>query len=169
MNKRASKDAARNLLNMTVVEEIMSAPVKTLNAGAMFSEVEKAFLELGIRHLPIVDISGKIVGIITQKDLYKLISPRKVVAKTLEYDGDKILDGDAYYSREVLDTYVLRHVMTKNVCTLGLNSTIGEAANSIVSNDVSSVVIVNEEEKVLGIITTHDIMKAVDRIFLGEK
>ncbi|MBU4334248.1 MAG: CBS domain-containing protein, partial [Candidatus Omnitrophica bacterium] len=58
-----------------------------------------------------------------------------------------------------------QYVMTKEVHTLGLNNTVGEAIHSIVSNDISSVVIVNDVKKVLGIITTFDIMKLADKIF----
>ncbi len=169
MNKEFGEGATRKLLNETTAEEVMSKPVKTLHVDEPFSEVENIFVNHHYRHLPIVNDKRELVGIITQKDLYKLVSPRRAVAKTIEYDGDKILDGNSYYSKEILDSYILRHVMTKNVHTLGLKNTIGEVIHSIVSNDISSVVIVDDKRKVLGLVTTFDIMKLADKIFMGNQ
>lgn len=166
MNQEFNHRSTKKILNEVTVAEIMSAPVKTVVVGAPFSEVEEMFLDCRIRHLPIVNHFQELVGIITQKDLYRLISPRKVIEKTLEYDGDTILDGNAYYSKKVLNSYILKHVMTKNVCTLGLKNTVGEAIHAIVSNQISSVIIVDDSQKVLGIITTFDIMNLADKIFL---
>ncbi|MBU4333833.1 MAG: CBS domain-containing protein, partial [Candidatus Omnitrophica bacterium] len=92
MNKEFNEGSTRMLLNETKVKEVMSAPAKTLEVNLPFSRVEEMFINHHVRHLPIVDSKGILVGIITQKDLYKLVSPRKIVEKTLSYDGDKILD-----------------------------------------------------------------------------
>ena len=168
MNKEFNEVATKKLLNDTTVEEIMSSPVQILQVSLPFSMVEETFINENVRHLPIIDSKRKLIGIITQKDLYKLVSPRRIIQKTLDYDRDKILDGNTYYSKEVLDSYILKHVMTKKVYTLGLKNTVGDAIHSIVSNEISSVVIVDDGNSVLGIITTFDIMNLADKIFLGK-
>lgn len=165
MNREFNEGATRKLLNDTLVEEIMTTPVQIVQDSLLFSRVEEMFVEKHIRHLPVVDSKLQLVGIMTQKDLYKLVSPRRAIQKTLEYDSNKILDGNSYYSKEILDSYILKHVMIKEVQTLGLKNTVGEAIHSIVSNHISSVVIVDDKKKVLGIITTFDIMRLADKIF----
>ena len=169
MNREFNRGSARMLLNETKAGDVMSSPAKTLEVNSPFSKVEEMFVNQHVRHLPIVDSKGVLVGIITQKDLYKLVSPRKIVEKTLSFDGSKILDGNAYYSKEVLDAYILKYVMTKEVYTLKVNDTVGDAIHSIVSHEISSVVIVDDKKKVLGIITTFDIIKLADKIFLENK
>ncbi len=168
MDREFHEGSTRKLLNETSVSEIMSSPAIALDAASPFSEVEEMFIKHHLRHLPLVDKNGFLVGIITQKDLYKIVAPRKIAAQTLGYDGDKILDGDAYYNKEVLDAFILKHVMTKNVCTLGVEGTVGDAIHSIISNEISSVVVVDADNKPLGIITTFDIMKLADKIFMNK-
>ena len=169
MSRAENEKTARDLLKSITVGESMSSPVKTLNINDPFSEVERIFVESGIRHLPIIDDNERLVGIITQKDLYKLVSPRKVASQAFEFSGDKILDGDAYYSKEVLDSFILNNVMTKDVCSFSIDRSLGEALHAMVEENINSVVIADEDQKVIGIVTSVDIMKEADRIFLGEK
>ena len=63
-----------DLLNNVLVKEIMASPVVTISVQEDFSEVEELFLNKRIRHLPVVD-HNRLVGIITQRDLYRVISP----------------------------------------------------------------------------------------------
>ena len=161
--------ATKKLMDMIKVSEIMTSPVKTVVVDAPFSEVEELFVGGCIRHLPVVDKEEKLVGIITQKDLYKLISPRKVASQVFEYDSDKILDGDTYYSKEVLDSFILNNVMTKDVCSFGVDRSFGEALRLMVQMNINSIVIVDDDKKVVGIVTSVDLMNDADRIFAGKK
>lgn len=52
-----------------LLEEIMVTKVHTLSPSATVGDVLKLFRENRIRHVPIVDDSGKVVGVITERDL----------------------------------------------------------------------------------------------------
>jgi CBS domain-containing protein len=55
---------------------------------------------------------------------------------------------------------LLRLVMTSPVTTMDANGTLGDAARSMVKNDIGSIVVV-EGKKLVGIITERDITKQV--------
>jgi CBS domain-containing protein len=56
-------------LNTATVAEVMTKDVTTVGLGTSLREAAKLMADLWIRHLPVVDASGKVVGIVSQRDL----------------------------------------------------------------------------------------------------
>lgn len=59
------------LLSRTTVKEIMIKDVKTITEGEFVELAAEVMLEAGINVLPVVDDSNKVIGIITEKDIFK--------------------------------------------------------------------------------------------------
>lgn len=59
------------LLSRTTVKEIMIKDVKTITEGEFVEVAAEVMLEAGINVLPVVDDSNKVIGIITEKDIFK--------------------------------------------------------------------------------------------------
>jgi len=150
-------------LRETPIKQVMSQPVVTVNGRAPFSRVAALFVENRIRHLPVTDDEGRLVGLMTKRDLYHTISPRKDIEQNLEYFREKIKDvaGD-FYDKESLDRYILEKVMVKDVHTLREGNTLKEALHLMVEKRIGCVVIVGNEEKVEGIITRYDLLRFMD-------
>ena len=153
MDSRHSEDFyIRTLLNKIKIKEIMVDNVFSIKVDEPFSRVEEKFREFRIRHLPIVDEDYKLVGIITQRDLYRISTPRK----------DE--DGNLVYDKETLDSYILEHVMTKNPFTLTPENTVADALLVMVDKKFGSIPIVDKNSVLRGIITQIDILKMWARI-----
>ena len=60
-----------NLSTDTVISEVMSKPLITINQNSSIKEVTDLMQQNDIRRLPIVDNKGKLVGIITAKDILR--------------------------------------------------------------------------------------------------
>ena len=60
-----------NLSTDTVISEVMSKPLITINQNSSIKEVTDLMQKNDIRRLPIVDNKGKLVGIITAKDILR--------------------------------------------------------------------------------------------------
>ena len=60
-----------NLSTDTVISEVMSKPLITINQNSSIKEVTDLMQKNDIRRLPIVDNTGKLVGIITAKDILR--------------------------------------------------------------------------------------------------
>src|SRR3989338_1157869 len=91
------------LLKEVSVKAIMKKPVRTVNVNEDFSRVEEIFVAYGIRHLPVVDGNHKLVGLITQKDVYRRVAPRRFIDGKVTYMNDRIIDEDGYYDKENLN------------------------------------------------------------------
>jgi len=134
------------LLSEVQIQEIMTSDVQSIKLNAPFNEVPKTFQQFSIRHLPVVDPDGKLVGLITQRDMYKIHSPRK------------LLDGKSYYDPLVLNQYVLAHVMVKDPYSLFPENSIGKALTQMIRGKYGSIPIVNTEHVLCGIVTRNDIL-----------
>ena len=99
-----------------------------------------------IRRLPVVDKNGKLVGIVSDKDLLR-VSPSP--ATTLS----------AYEIPYLLSKVKVNDVMTKKVITVSEDTPIEDAARIMVDNKIGGLPVVNESNAVVGIITETDIFK----------
>jgi len=135
------------------IKDIMVSNLITLNVEDNFSRVEELLRIYNIRHLPIIDKDGILVGIITQRDLYRICPPRKT------------LEGDLVYDKIRLDGFILENVMTKDVLTLSPNDTLDKAINIMVITKYGCLPIVDENKKLLGIVTQIDVLKVIAPFF----
>ncbi len=62
-----------NLSTDTLISEVMSKPLITISQNSSIKEATDLMQQNNIRRLPILDNKGKLVGIITAKDILRLI------------------------------------------------------------------------------------------------
>ena len=136
------------------LKTIMVKELYTINVNEPLSKVWDIFKTYGIRYLPVVDDKGILEGIITQRDLYRIESPRIT------------LDGELVYDKISLDGYILKYVMTKEVFTLSPDDTLETAIQAMLNEKYGCIPIVDEHKYVVGIITQVDILKAVAEYFI---
>jgi len=87
-----SRVLAAGLGGETRVSEIMTRPVRTVPVGSPATEVLRLMLELGIHHLPVVDVRGVVVGVVTDTDLMGLerrtpFALRSAIERASDRDG----------------------------------------------------------------------------------
>jgi CBS domain-containing protein len=61
------------LLASLKVDEIMSAEVVTISEEATIQDAAQMMLDKKISGLPVIDESGKVIGIITESDIFRLV------------------------------------------------------------------------------------------------
>ncbi len=95
-------------------------------------------------HLPIID--GKnLVGMISASDILKI--------------NAALLDEDDSVTTAFIDArYNLRDVMTKDPITISDRGTVGDAAKTLSAGGFHSLPIVNQENHLIGVITTTDLV-----------
>lgn len=142
----------RKLLNKVKLVEIMIDKMITIRMDEPFSHVEQKLREHGIRHLPVVDKDYKLIGIITQRDLFRTCPPRK----------DE--EGKLVYDKETLDSYILEYVMTKNPVALTPSHTAADALLLMVDKKFGCIPIVDKYNTLCGIITQIDMLRIAAQI-----
>ena len=117
------------------ISTIMTKDVVTVRPEDSMAVVKDILFTKHLHHLPVLK-GKKLVGIITSFDLVKLGKPSD------EYSGIKV-----------------EEVMTTRIATMGPNDKIGAAAQVFLENLFHGLPIVDENYNLVGIITTHDILK----------
>lgn len=135
-----------------LVKDIMTRDVITLNIDQSFCQVAEIFQEKNIRHLPVVNSQGEILGIISQHDLNRIASPRK---------DDH---GGYLYDSSLLCKYILQQHLIKDTITLSPEDTLENAVELMARKKLGCIPIVGPEGKVVGITTPVDMM----RLFLKD-
>jgi len=135
----------RVLLHNTKIEEVMASPSISVHVDVPFHEVVDSLMDNKIRHLPVINDAKEVVGLITERDVFKIKSPRRK------------MDGTWYYDPAILDNIILQHVMTKDPFTLHPEDTLAQVIPPMVNNKFGCIPIVNENNVLCGIITQSDI------------
>lgn len=137
----------QELLHSTRLKEIMVAPVVTVRENEELHVVLDKLITHDIRHLPVVNEPGNVVGLISQRHLYKVHSPRKLE------------DGSWYYDKDVLDTFILKNVMVRDPFLMQAENTLHEAMSAMAQSKFGCIPIVDRYRLPVGIITRSDILK----------
>ena len=98
-----------------------------------------------VRRFPVVDKRGRLVGIISEKDL-------------LEAAPSNANSLSVYELNYLLDKIRVKELMTKDVITITENTPLEEAARILADNKIGGLPIIRDEE-VVGIITETDLFK----------
>jgi acetoin utilization protein AcuB len=120
----------------------------TLKPTESISRAIDLMKEKKVRRVPIVSDAGKIVGIVSDRDL-KDVSPSR--ATTL----------DIWELHYVLDKLKLKDVMTKNPWTVAPEMPIERAAALMLEKKVEGLPVVDEKGALVGILTEGDIFRAL--------
>lgn len=128
------------------VSERMIRNVVTVSPGTTLSEALSIVREKKIRHLPVVD-GGKLVGIVTDRDLKKVSASDATALSVweLNYLLERVKIGD---------------FMTHPVMTVSSEATIDEAAELMLAHRIGCVPIV-ENGKIVGILTETDLVETL--------
>lgn len=137
----------RALLKKVKLEEVMTTPAVSIDVESPFREVVKLLHEKRFRHLPVINSRKQVVGIISQRDLYKTQPPHKNE------------DGVWVYDLEMIDGYILRNVMVPEPFTLKKTALLAEAIEAMVRNKYGCVPVIEEDGRLCGIITKFDILR----------
>lgn len=131
------------------VRDVMTSNATTLERNDKLTLADD-IMRLGrIRHLPVVDENGQLAGILTQRDLF-----RGALAKALGY-GERA-------QRQLMDTLVVKEVMTSEVITTTPDTPLAEAAHVLVERKIGCLPVV-EGGRLVGIITEGDFVALAAR------
>jgi acetoin utilization protein AcuB len=128
-----------------LVGKRMSTPVITIRPDASLEESLNLMRAERIRRLPVVDGHGKLVGIVSDRQLLAA-SPSE--ATTLS----------VYEIKELMNKVKIEKIMTTNVFTVTADTPVEEAARIMADKKIGGMPVV-EKDKVVGIITESDIFK----------
>ena len=126
----------------------MQSKVISIPPTATLLQCRKLFKEHKINRLPVVDANNVVVGLISSSDV-RSFAPNKST-------GLEIIE-----LLEIMSETKARDVMVVDPVTITYKSTIEQAAKRMIDRHVACLPVVNDEEKLVGIITGWDVFKAL--------
>jgi acetoin utilization protein AcuB len=109
-----------------------------------------------IRRMPVVDKHGKLIGIVSDKDLLHA-SPSMATSLSV------------WEITYLLAKIKIKDVMTRKVVTVTSDTPLETAARIMVDNEIGGLPVVDDDSAVSGIITETDIFKAFIEMFGARK
>lgn len=127
---------------MMTVEEIMVTDVHTLRETNTIVDARALMSKEHVRHIPIVADDGRLIGLVTQRDV--LAASESVIAHANDTD----------YARSV-SQITLSHIMTRDVSVIEQNTNLKQAAIYLQTHKYGCLPVV-DNGKLRGIVTDTD-------------
>ncbi|MCC6563520.1 CBS domain-containing protein, partial [Candidatus Uhrbacteria bacterium] len=136
----------------------MSTDVVTILHGTPSREVERILREKSISGAPVVDLEGKVVGLVSEKDLFRILYPfYRSFYENPELYSD--LEAREHKATDVADHPVERFMSSK-VWTIEPDIPLMRAGAIMLARGIHRMPVM-EEGKLVGIITRRAVYRAV--------
>lgn len=131
-----------------IIKDWMTKDVITVDPETSMMRAAKLMKEKGVRRLPVVDEKGKIVGMLSDRDV-KEASPSK--ATTLDVH-------ELYY---LLSEIKVKNIMTPNPLTIRETDTVVKCAAIMHDKKISGLPVLNEKDELVGIMTQNEVYRVL--------
>ena len=129
-----------------LAKQIMTTPVFTMVATAPLSEAWQAIQTNRFRHIPILSKAGTLIGILSDRDLLRA---------TIQMASRSPTTIDSRAAAPV------QEIMTTNILSATPETEIRVIARVMFEERIGAMPLVNDQEKVVGILTRSDILRTV--------
>lgn len=137
------------------VQDRMSTHPLTIDPDESVSNTHRYMQEQKVRHLPVVDKSGRMIGLVTEADLLKA-EPSSATSLSM------------WEIHSLLMKVKVRSVMVREVITASEDTPIEEAAHLMLEHKIGCLPVMRDDHLV-GIITETDIFRTLMELFAARR
>ncbi len=130
------------------VSEVMTSPVISIRSGSSIKEAMEHMIKYGFRRLPVVR-DNIVAGIITVMDIIKYFGTHRAFQYTVS--------GDIREATKI----PVDEIMVREPVTVKADDDLSEAAKIMYVKNIGSVLVVNDNMELIGIVTERDILYAL--------
>jgi acetoin utilization protein AcuB len=131
------------------VRDFMTKDPVTIRDDDLLRPAVEIVMVRRMRHLPVLDARGRLVGIVTDRDIQKTLPSPLSAAAPEEYEA-------------LLETTPISRIMTRDVVTVGPDDLAAEAVETLLADRIDGLPVL-ENGRLVGIFTVRDALRA----FLG--
>lgn len=132
----------------TPIKNLMTTDVITIRPNDLMMVVKEIFDANSFHHIPVIDENEQLVGIISRHDYNKMLTTFSVF-KNSKAD---------IANRKFMMSMLVKDVMTKQVARLHAEDPITVALGIFKENLFHALPIINDDKKVIGMLTTFDML-----------
>jgi CBS domain-containing protein len=127
------------------IQEIMTRHPSTVFVADTLQSAYQKMRTLKVRHLPVVNGAGKLVGIVSDRDFQRVMNRERITETEESYTFD---------GRETIED-----IMSWPVKAIPVSTTIRTAARLMLQDKLSALVITSTDQHPMGIVTTDDFLR----------
>jgi acetoin utilization protein AcuB len=125
----------------TSVGEVMTSKIVTLSPSNSLQEAIGMMANNSFRHFPVVDENTHLAGVVSDRDLLRAMNLNKDWSST-----------------------TIAQVMTQNVVKVKSNTPLSVAVEEILTRRIHCLPVVDDNDRVCGIVTSTDLLKAFQQV-----
>jgi len=137
----------------TPVKNIMSTNLRVVEVGQNLREVIELLGEFEITGAPVKQ-GNRVVGVISDADIMKIMKAKGIL--------DPVKDE---VNLQELEKIKVESIMRRPPITINQNEKITDASDLMIKNDVNRLIVVDDNNKTVGIITREDVLKGLTTEF----
>jgi len=125
----------------TTVGEVMTSKIVTLSPGNSLQEAIGMMANNSFRHFPVVEDNAHLAGVVSDRDLLRAMNLNKDWSST-----------------------TITQVMTQNVAKVKRHTPLSVAVEEILTRRIHCLPVVDDNDRVCGIVTSTDLLKAFQQV-----
>lgn len=154
IHKIVKEEIKRHAIEIeTRVKDIMSTNLKVVDINQNLREVIELLADFNIKGLPVKD-KNRIVGVVSDTDILKVMDVKSI----LDAKKDEI-------KLSKLEQIKVGSIMSQPPITINYNEKITDACELMTKRGINRLIVVDDNNKTVGIVTREDLMKGLTTEF----
>lgn len=138
------------------IKDIMIKKVITIKSGATVEKAARILVKNNISGAPVVDDNGKMIGMISEKDLFKDLYPNfRDILRDIKFLLSK---NKIKYQIEKKKKIIVDNIMTEKIITINENDSLLKAGSLMLTERIHRIP-VTRNGRLVGIVSRRDIFR----------
>ena len=145
---------------MKTASDIMTQDVVTVNKNQPIGDLSKIFIENNFNGVPVLDNTGKVVGVVTQGDLIEQNKNLHIPTVIALFDAVLFLESEKKFEDDLkkLTGSKIEDIYHKNLITVSPDTDLNEIITLMAEKDIHTIPVL-DGEKLIGIIGKRNIIR----------
>ena len=145
---------------MKTASDIMTQDVVTVNKNQPIGDLSKIFIENNFNGVPVLDNTGKVVGVVTQGDLIEQNKNLHIPTIIALFDAVLFLESEKKFEDDLkkLTGSKIEDIYHKNLITVSPDTDLNEIITLMAEKDIHTLPVL-DGDKLIGIIGKRNIIR----------
>jgi CBS domain-containing protein len=158
---------------MLRTQDVTQTNVATVLPDLPVTELEQLLVQEGVSGMPVVE-DGEVCGVVSRSDIVRTLAGAEGNAEAMLAYYQEVAGAvpgptaAPHLASERIATLTVRDIMTRKVVSVAGDRSVREAAQTMISRGVHRVLVTTTGRRLLGIVTTLDLVRAIADGRIGE-
>lgn len=150
---------------MVPLQEFLRPDDTLKNAVNLLRTAKRGEERVGVKGLPVLDESGKLIGMLSMRDILKAVWPSYMSLMDL---GDFTWDGMLEEMAKKAADKAVKTIMTRDVMAVKEDAPLMECVDHMIKKTIKRLPVVDKDGRVVGMLYERDIFFSITKVMLEE-